>query len=162
MKIVVLAALLCILLPFAVRADDAAYKAPAFRLPDMTGTMIALEDFTGKILLLNFWATWCASCREEFPELERLYQKYRDKGFIVIAISVDNSSDRVAAFMKKRQIGFPVVIDKQGDVAKKFGFSGIPAGFLIDRNGFIKRQYRGSGRELISRYETDIADLLKR
>ena len=64
--------------------------------------------------------------------------------------------------MKKQQIGFPVVIDKQGDVAESFRFSGIPAGFLIDRNGFIMRRYRGSGRELISRYETDIADLLKR
>ena len=161
MKIAVLAAFLCILLPFAVRADDAAYKATSFRLQDVTGTAIALEDFTGKIILLNFWATWCTSCREELPELERLYQKYRDHGFIVIAISVDNSAERVAAFMKKRQIGFPVVIDEQGDVAENFRFSGIPAGFLIDRNGFIMRRYRGSGRELISRYETDIADLLK-
>jgi cytochrome c biogenesis protein CcmG/thiol:disulfide interchange protein DsbE len=113
------------------------------------------------VILLNFWATWCLSCREDLPEFDRLYSKYRDGGIVVIGISVDASADRVATFMKKRPVGFPVVIDTQGSVAEAYRFSGLPAGFLIGRDGVIVRTYRGSGKDLISRYEADIAELLK-
>jgi peroxiredoxin len=162
LKTTVLVALLCILLPFAAEAEYAERKAPSFRLPDTTGAAIAIEDFKGKVLLLNFWATWCRSCREELTELDRLYHKFQGRGFVVIGISVDGSSERVAAFMKKRPVGFPVVIDTQGDVADAYRFSGIPAAFLISRDGVIMHSYRGSGKELISKYETDIEALLKR
>lgn len=162
MKSAVFVTMLCILLPFSAAAEDAARKAPSFRLPDAMGGVLALEDFSGQVLLLNFWATWCISCREELTDLDRLYRKYRDAGFVVIAISVDTSAERVASFLKKRPVGFPVLVDSRGDVADDYRFSGLPAGFLIGRDGVIVRRYRGSGRELISLYERDIEALLKR
>jgi peroxiredoxin len=162
MQAAVLVTLLCMLLPFAEAAENTAQKAPPFQLPDAKGAVLALEDFSGKVLLLNFWATWCVSCREELTELDRLYRKYRDAGFVVIAISVDTSAERVASFLKKRPVGFPVLIDSQGDVADAYRFSGLPAVFLIGRDGVIVRRYRGSGKKLISQYERDIEDLLKR
>jgi peroxiredoxin len=146
---------------FAYAAQEGR-QAPVFSLRDVTGGTVTLEQFKGKVVFLDFWAPWCIPCRDELPELDRLYQKYRDSGFVVIGISVDTSADRVTTFMKKRPVGFPVVIDTQGAVAEAYRISGLPAGFLIDRDGVIMRTYRGSGKELISRSETDIADLLKR
>lgn len=162
MKAACLATLLCILLPFDSAAENAAQKAPSFRLLDTKGAVLALEDFSGKVILLNFWATWCTSCREELAELDRLYRQYRDNGFTVIGISVDTSAERVAAFLNTRPVGFPVVTDTRGAVAEAYRFSGLPAAFLIGRDGVIVRRYRGSGKELISRYEREIEDLLKR
>ena len=161
-KAAALAALLSVLLPFTAAAEHAAQKAPPFRLPDAKGAVIALEDFPGHVLLINFWATWCTSCREELSELDRLYRQYRDNGFTIIAISVDTSAERVAAFLKKKPVGFPVLTDTTGDVADAYRFSGLPAAFLIGRDGVIERRYRGSGKEMISLYEKDIEDLLKR
>jgi len=162
MQVAVLATLLCILPPFVAAAENTAQKAPPFRLPDAKGSVLALEDFSGQVLLLNFWATWCVSCREGLTELDHLYRKYRDAGLVVIAISVDTSAERVATFLKKRPVGFPVLVDSRGDAADAYRFSGLPAGFLISRDGVIVRRYRGSGKELISLYERDIEDLLKR
>jgi peroxiredoxin len=161
MKIAFLMACLLILAPDDANAALTGERAPAFQLADANGAIVSLDNLIGKVILLNFWATWCLSCREELPKFERLYQKYRDGGFVVIGISVDASADRVAAFLKKHLVGFPVVIDTQGSVAEAYRFSGLPAGFLIGRDGVIVRTFRGSGKELISRYETDIADLLK-
>jgi len=107
-------------------------------------------------------ATWCTSCREELSDLDQLHRKYRDAGFVVIAISVDTTAERVAAFLKKRPVGFPVVTDTQGAVAEAYRLSGLPAAFLIGRDGIIERRYRGSGKELISLYEKDIKDVMKR
>ena len=153
------AALFCSSFAYAAQQGK---QAPGFSLRDVTGGTITLEQFKGKVVFLDFWASWCVSCRDELSELDRLYQKYRDSGFVVIGISVDASADRVAAFMKKRPVGYPVVIDTQGAVAEAYHISGLPAGFLINRDGVIMRTCRGSGKEFISRSETDIADLLKR
>jgi len=161
LKAIALSTLLFIMLPFAADADQAGKKAPPFRLIDTAGAVVTLGDFAGKVLLLNFWATWCTPCRDELPAFDRLYHKYRDQGFVVIGISVDASAARVAAFMKKRPVGFPVVTDTTGEAADAYRFSGLPAGFLIGRNGVIVRTYRGSGKELMSMVETDIAELLK-
>ena len=156
------AASLFVLKPVVAVAGPTGSKAPAFRLVDSSGAEVALEDFAGKVLLLNFWATWCVSCREELPELDRLHRNYRDQGFAVIGINVDASAERAIAFLKKRPVGFPVLMDTRGDVAETFRFSGLPASFLIGRDGFIVHTYRGSGTEVLSRYETDIAELLKK
>jgi peroxiredoxin len=162
LKTIVLSVSLLMVTSFSADADQAGDKASSFRLSTTTGSSVALDDFAGKVILLNFWATWCVSCREELIELDRLYRQYRDRGFTVIGISVDASSERVAAFLKKQPVGFPVVTDTNGAVAAAYRFSGLPAGFLIGRDGVIVRTYRGSGKELISLYEKDIEDLLKR
>ncbi|NTW58503.1 MAG: TlpA family protein disulfide reductase [Nitrospirae bacterium] len=162
MKSAIFMTCLLIFAPDAANAALDGERAPAFQLADTNGAIVTLDSLLGKVVLLNFWATWCLPCREELPEFDRLYQKYRDSGLVVIGISVDTSGERVATFMKKRPVGFPVVTDTQGAVAEAYRFSGLPAAFLIGRDGVIVRRYRGSGKEMISLYEKDIEDLLKR
>jgi peroxiredoxin len=153
--------LIYLIMPFSVHAEGTGSKAPSFRLNDTYGTAVAMEDFAGKVVLLNFWATWCASCREELPEFDRLYAKYRHDGFMVIGISVDSSDDRVATFLRKTPVAFPIVVDRNGDIASAYRFSGLPAGYLIGRDGNIKKQFMGFSNDLLPQYEKDIIELLK-
>jgi peroxiredoxin len=86
--------------------------------------------------------------------------KFNEEGFTIIGISVDSSQAKVAAFLKKVPVTFPILIDQKGDVAEAYRFSGLPAGFLIDKNGIIRKQYKGFAIDLLPLYEKDISDLL--
>jgi len=137
-------------------------QAPGFNLADLKGNAVTLEQFRGKVVLLVFWAPWCVPCRDELPELDRLYNKYGTKGFIVVGIAEDASTEMVANFLGKVPVSFPITIDRSHDAAEAYLLSNLPSGHLVDRDGVIKRRYRGSGRDMISRYEKDIEDLLNR
>jgi peroxiredoxin len=152
---------LSILLTVVAFAAQEGTQAPGFNLGDLKGNAVTLEQFRGKVVLLVFWAPWCVPCRDELPELDRLYKKYGAKGFIVVGIAEDASTEMVANFLGKVPVSFPMVIDRSHDAAEAYGLSNLPSGHLIDRDGVIEHRYRGSGRDMISRYEKDIADLLK-
>ncbi|MDQ7082775.1 MAG: TlpA disulfide reductase family protein [Aquificota bacterium] len=111
-------------------------EAPDFRLKDLSGKEVSLSDFRGKVVLVNFWATWCPPCKEEIPIFQRVYKKYRDKGFEILAISSDSSPDPVKKFVKEYGLGFIVLYD-DGSVAQKYGIQGLPTSFLINREGKI-------------------------
>lgn len=144
---------------FAYAAQEGR-QAPGFSLRDLTGGSVTLEQFKGKVLFLAFWAPWCVPCRDELPELERLYTKYRDKGFVVIGISVESSASGVSSFLKKVPVTFPVIIDGTGQIAEAYRITGLPASFLIDRGGVVHTRYWGFEKKSLSKYEADIADLL--
>ena len=146
---------------FAFAAQEGT-QAPGFNLRDLKGNVITLEQYTGKVVLLVFWAPWCVPCRDELPELDRLYKKFGDKGFIVAGIAEDASTEMVTNFLIKVPISFPMVIDRSHDAAEAYRLSNLPSGYLIARDGVVERRYRGSGRDMISWYEKDIEDLLKR
>lgn len=116
-------------------------KAPA---PDVTlrtldGRPLALKELRGKVLLVNFWATWCLPCQWEMPLMEKLYQAYKDRGFVVVAISVDQQGAAVVKpFVESRKLTYPVLLDTRLEGAQQFGLKGIPATFLIDRDGLVK------------------------
>ena len=135
--------------------------APSFTLTDVSGETVSLNGFRGKIVFLIFWAAWCAPCREELPELDRLYKKHKNEGFEVIAVSVDASESDVENFLRKFPISFPVLLDKRGTVSDAYRVSGLPVGFLIGRNRMIRYIHRGFGRESLPIYDKEIEDLVK-
>lgn len=112
--------------------------APVFELRDLEGKRVSLNDFKGKVIVLNFWATWCAPCRAEIPSLERLYTGFKNKDFVVIGVSVDNSEKAVKSFVRQVGITFPVLLDSGKEVSfDDYGVVGLPMTFLIDQRGFI-------------------------
>ena len=108
---------------------------PDFTLPDQFGKKLSLKDFRGKIVMLNFWATWCVPCREEMPAMERLYQEFRNKGFVIIAVDVKDRKTDALAFIKELKLTYPVVFDPEGEVGVLYGAWGLPATYLIGRKG---------------------------
>jgi len=114
------------------------HAAPAFTIENLRGGDVALADYKGKLVLLNFWATWCAPCLKEMPSMEKLWQKYKEQGLVVVAVSVDEGyKKRIQTFLKLYDLSFPVLLDPESEVSDLYKVSGIPASFLIDRNGKI-------------------------
>ena len=112
--------------------------ADAFMLRDLDGKLTSLTDFEGKVVLLNFWATWCANCRKEMPAMERLYQSLRADGFAIVAISVDQAAtEKVKAFAEELKITFPVLHDRDSIINNLYSNPGVPVSYLIDRQGRI-------------------------
>jgi len=111
-------------------------KAPNFSLEDLQGKKWELKHFKGKVVFLNFWATWCSPCKEEMPSMEELCKQFKDKDFIFIAISVDYAGIKpVKEYIEKNRYTFPVLIDPKGKTLDLFEVRGIPTTFLIDQKG---------------------------
>ena len=118
--------------------------APSFELKDMNGNQVKLEDFKGKVILINFWATWCGPCRKEMPSMHTLYAEYKDQGFVVLAISIDPSVKPVRKFIRKKELTFPVLMDSEKEVYfDHYAVLTLPTSFLIDRNGVIVEKVFG-------------------
>jgi len=123
----------------SLEAGDATRDKADFTLSDLQGQTWHLRDLRGKTVLVNFWATWCPPCRKEMPDLQALYDKYKDQGFVVLAIS-DEEATKVAPFIGERKITYPVLLDPGGKVAQLFRVDGIPKSFVYDRNGKLAAQ----------------------
>lgn len=108
---------------------------PDFTLPDPAGKKISLKDFKGKLVFLNFWASWCLPCREEMPAMERLYQEFKGRGFVILAVNVKDNRKDALAFVKELKFTYPVVLDPDGEVGLLYGAWGIPATYLIGLKG---------------------------
>ena len=111
--------------------------APEFTLPDSAGRPISLAQFRGKVVFLNFWATWCPPCREEMPAMEKLYQTFKDKGLVVLAVNFQEGPEPVGSFFRVHGLSYPVILDSKGNVALSYGARGLPATYLIGREGQI-------------------------
>jgi peroxiredoxin len=140
-------ALVAVLAPGPVEAEDpvAALKlirpkpvqrAREFQVATPDGGRLRLGDFKGRVVFLNFWATWCKPCEEEMPAMQRLHEMYRDRGLVVLAISADAEGAAVVTpFLKKHGLTFPVGLDPRTAVSALYGVWAIPATFIIDRRG---------------------------
>ena len=127
----------------AARGTDKAPKtARDFALNDSDGALIRLSDYKGRVVLLNFWATWCHGCVLEIPWLIEFQERYKDTGLAVIGISMDEDWKPVKAFVKEKKVNYPVVIDNQG-VGKLYSLNAMPMTLLIDRGGQIVASYMG-------------------
>lgn len=118
--------------------EVARHDAPGFVSENLRGGNTGLVDYRGKIVLLNFWATWCMPCRAEMPSMEALWKKYKEQGFVVVAISNDEGSKkRIETFSKLLDLSFPILLDPEGEVNELYKVSNMPTSFLLDRNGKI-------------------------
>lgn len=120
-----------------------ARPAPAFTLPTADGGTLALEDLRGQVVLLNFWATWCEPCRAEIAELDALAQEFGPQGFRVVGINVGESPERVRQFAAELQVGFPLLLDPDGQVYPAYGVMGLPTSYLVDAEGLIRDVHLG-------------------
>jgi DsbE subfamily thiol:disulfide oxidoreductase len=118
--------------------------APGFALPAPGGKKISLSDYRGKVVLLNFWATWCPDCRTEMPSMDRLYREFKGQGFEIVAVNVKDKREDALAFIKKNKISYPVMMDPEGDVGLLYGAFAMPTTYLIDRNGVVLARMWGS------------------
>ena len=138
------------------RAADAA-KAPDFSMKDLSGNVISISANLGKVIILDFWATWCPPCRAEIPDFISLNTRYSGGNFVMIGAAVDNP-DKVRAFAQKMSMNYSIIIADQ-DLQNNFGgIRGIPTTFVIDKEGYIVRQYVGYRPMAI--FEQDIKNLM--
>lgn len=115
-------------------AEDKKREHPEFTLKDLTGKTWTFSELRGKVVLVNFWATWCPPCRKEIPYMETLYERFQKQGLVILAIS-DEEAAKVGPFMQERKVGFPVLLDPDRKVNDLFAVNGIPKSFVYDRDG---------------------------
>jgi peroxiredoxin len=112
--------------------------ASDFTLPDLEGHPVRLREFRGKLVLLNFWATWCTPCLHEMPSMERLYQTFKQTPFVLLAVSMDRQGAQAAGpFVENLKLTFPVLLDSAAEISRHYGVRGLPTSYLIDPDGRI-------------------------
>jgi peroxiredoxin len=118
--------------------------APSFTLPGLDGKMVSLDDYKGKVVLLNIWATWCPPCVDEMPSMEKLYQELKGEAFEILAVSIDVlGAKEVIPFMKKHKLSFPGLTDTNGAIKSLYQTTGVPESFIIDKDGIIVEKIIG-------------------
>jgi peroxiredoxin len=148
---------LWVLLPASVLASDEALlrslgvksispvQAPLISLNDNNGLTVSSESLRGQLILVNFWATWCSPCLTEMPALDRLYKRYKNQGFSLLAVNTDSHQrKRINTITRKLALTFPVLLDENEVLSKQFGVSGMPASYLIDRQGRLIAYIEGA------------------
>jgi len=134
--------------------------APNFFLPAPQGEKVSLEEFKGKVVLINFWASWCAPCQEELPELQKIYQKYQDRGFEVIGINIDKKQANAERLIQRFDLTFPIALDPDSSTIREYKGRSMPMSYLIDRQGVIRELFFGFNRKKLSGMETSIVEAL--
>lgn len=133
----------------AAQALEIGAKAPSFALADMKGEKVSLDDFKGRIVILNFWATWCPPCRKEMPEFNKMDAELKKSGeAVLLAINLTDgrreTKSKVSQFMSSNKYGFRVLLDTEGEAADIFSIRGIPTTIVIDRDGVMREQIVGA------------------
>lgn len=117
------------------------HPAPNFNLAGIDSDNIQLEDFEGQVVMLNFWATWCEPCRAEMPAMQRVYERYRDEGFVILAINFLETEGQVKRFLESVGATFPVAYDITGGVSDMYLVRGFPTSVFIDRDGIVHSHF---------------------
>ena len=117
--------------------------APSFETTDLDGRPVTLADYRGRVVLLNFWATWCEPCKKEMPEIQAAYERLKEHGFVVLAVNFGESPDPAAAFTHHGRLTFPVLLDRKVNVAARYGVVNLPVSFFIDPAGIIRERLFG-------------------
>lgn len=121
------------------------YPAPGFTLKDLTGGTVNLSDYTGKVVLLNFWATWCVPCRDETPDLQAVYQQLENEGLVIVGVDRldtelvgERGLQAVREFAARYSVSYPIVLDETGSVAQAYAIAPIPTSYFIDQQGRVR------------------------
>jgi len=138
--------------PQPAGGTSAGSTAPDFTLQDLDGRSVTLGELRGQVVLIDFWATWCTPCKHEMPHLQDMYERYRDRGFTVLAVDVGESANQARPFIEGEGYTFPVLLDSQSKVFRQYGVRALPTVFVVDTQGVIREvkvgYASGSEREL--------------
>ncbi len=119
--------------------------APDFTLENMQGEKVSLSQFRGKVVIVNFWATWCPPCRNEMPSMEVLHQTFKDDDLVLLAINVEKNGHQVVAdFLQESPLSFPILLDDQNQVQNLYGVFQYPESFIVDRDGVVLKKVIGA------------------
>ncbi|MBI5029745.1 MAG: TlpA family protein disulfide reductase [Chloroflexi bacterium] len=143
-------------------APEVNSSAPNFSLSTLDGQAITLGELRGKVVLVNFWATWCIPCREELRDFEEVYTKRHTQGFVILAINEGEDYNTVAQFAQEFRLSYPISIDRDGRVAKRYRVRGLPTSFFIDREGVIHAVNHGQINRAYIEAELDTLPGMKR
>lgn len=137
------------------------FTTSAVASPTAKETLTAkLDQHAGKVIYLDFWASWCVPCRKSFPWMAQMQTKYKQDGFTVISINVDADKSLAGTFLIDNPINFPVVFDPNGELAKEFKLKGMPSSFIIDKSGNIVKAHTGFFTNKMLEYEKELASLI--
>ena len=130
---------------FDEKKSSVGYLAPDFSLRNLKGNYESLDSFRGQVVVLNFWATWCAPCRVEMPSFEKLYRRYRSEGVAVLAVTLDkNAGPKIKSFVDEYELSFPILLDEKGEVERLYPSMTIPFTYVIDREGRVVARVDGA------------------
>jgi len=133
--------------------------APEFALKNLKDETVSLKQQQGQVVLLNFWATWCGPCKLEMPHLQKFYDKYKEKGLVVLAVSTDKAQKAVPPFIEEHKYTFPVLYS-DGTVESSYSVYGVPIVYLVDRQGAIRYKHMGYTPNNMLELEVEIRKLL--
>lgn len=134
--------------------------APEIGASDLSGRAVSMASLKGKVVMVDFWASWCAPCKQELPVLDALYKKYRGKGFEIIGVNQDESAESARKFLSSQPLSFPIVHDRGRAVANRYAPSKMPSSFLIDRKGIVRYVHGGFKSDDRPKLEAQISELL--
>ncbi|MHB8453566.1 MAG: peroxiredoxin family protein [Acidiferrobacterales bacterium] len=136
-----IAAIICFsAAPMAMSAQSASpamRNAPDFTLKDLDGKAHRLSDYRGKLVIVNFWATWCPPCRREMPSMERLYEQLKGRQFVILGVEVGEGWDVVQPFVEQMKVNYPILLDRNAAISQKWHLMGLPTSYVIDPQGRI-------------------------
>lgn len=135
--------------------------APDFALPDASQQTVRLADFIGQVVLINFWASWCAPCRQEMPLLEALYQRYAPLGFSLLGINVEEDASLADRFLQGTPVSFPVLYDRENKVSQLYDVIAMPTTILVDRQGVQRFVHHGYEPGYENDYQDQIRTLIR-
>jgi cytochrome c biogenesis protein CcmG/thiol:disulfide interchange protein DsbE len=138
--------------------------APDFSLPDLEGKTVRLSDYRGKVVFLNFWATWCKPCKEEMPSMELLWENFKSEDFVMLAISMDRVTTKndIHPFIESMKLTFPILTDSWGQTDKRYKLMGVPETYIIDQNGVLREKVIGPRDWTLQDSLTTIVQLLQK
>ena len=130
---------------FDEKKSSVGYLAPDFSLRNLKGNYESLDSYRGQVVVLNFWATWCAPCRVEMPSFEKLYRRYRSEGVAVLAVTLDkNAGPKIKSFVDEYELSFPILLDEKGEVERLYPSMTIPFTYVIDSEGRVVARVDGA------------------
>lgn len=159
-RIPALALLAVVTLASAGHAAAIGDQAPSFTLPTLSGETVSLDAFKGQVLLLNFWASWCAPCQEELPAFQAIHTKYRERGFSVVGINIDKKQANAEKTVRRFGLSFPIALDPDSATIRAYKGRSMPISYLVDQQGVIRQVFFGFNPKKLSGIEIAIEEAL--
>ncbi len=155
------AAVLAAITTGAAATANVGAPAPDFALKTLDGPNMRLQEQRGKVVLINFWATWCGPCRQEIPHLNRIADKYRSAGLVLMGVNIDDDVRKAAEVADKLKVSFPVLLDTGKSVSKLYNLNAMPSTLVVDRSGRVRYLHRGYQDGYENTYDAQIRELLR-